>query len=66
MTLLDMGGLLPWDLWVAAWPVIKIPLDAGFATPRILLDLRLTLSYPHHALSTIVKYCDFGRYSEKI
>jgi hypothetical protein len=66
MTLLDMGGLLPRELWVTVWPDIKKPLDAGFATPISRWNWRLTLSTPASALFGLMKYCENGRYLKKI
>ncbi|MDL2218555.1 hypothetical protein LJC27_07845 [Christensenellaceae bacterium OttesenSCG-928-M15] len=65
-TLLDMGGLLLWDLWVTVWPVIKNPLDAGFAVPASRLEMALDAIHTRIGFVMLAKYCENESYWKKI
>lgn len=66
MTLLDMGGSPPREMWSTAWPDIKKPLDACFAIAIFSPERRLTRSKPASALFVRAKNCENGSKSKKI
>jgi len=61
-----MGGSLLREMWFTVWPVIKKPLDAGFALPIFRGNRHWMPPQPAFALDEFVKYCEIGRYQEKI